>query len=268
MRPRATIRHVDAEGATELLARPGIRILDVRDEAAFRARHIDGAQNVSVMNLSSIIETTRRDTPILIYCYHGYASQEYAQIFVDFRFEEVYSLDGGFEAWESGSCRPAAGRSGRALKEWLAANGFPKGDPAGAGPDGMTPLMKAALDGRSDIVRTLLGAGADPDTRNADGNTALWFACVADAPEAAAALVEAGIAVDNRNETGATALMYAASTGKAGMVRYLLEAGADPECRTIDGFSALGMAATIECLALLSAAAKRGKARCLAGEAA
>ncbi|MBO0752428.1 MAG: hypothetical protein J2P53_09965, partial [Bradyrhizobiaceae bacterium] len=51
------------------------------------------------------IGSTRKTAPILIYCYRGNASQEYAKILCDFGFEDVLSLDGGFEAW---SRRPAA----------------------------------------------------------------------------------------------------------------------------------------------------------------
>ena len=46
-----------------------------------------------------MLSATPKDAPVLIYCYHGNASQEFAQIFSDFRFREVYSLDGGYEAW-------------------------------------------------------------------------------------------------------------------------------------------------------------------------
>ncbi len=43
--------------------------------------------------------TTPKDRPVLIYCYHGNASQVRAQTFADFRFKKVYSLDGGYESW-------------------------------------------------------------------------------------------------------------------------------------------------------------------------
>ena len=76
-------------------------LLDVRDAGSFEASHIDGARQLSSANLSAVLSDTAKGRPILIYCYHGNASREYAQIFSDFGFSEVYSLDGGYEAWRT-----------------------------------------------------------------------------------------------------------------------------------------------------------------------
>ncbi|MDV3242012.1 MAG: ankyrin repeat domain-containing protein [Methylocaldum sp.] len=69
-------------------------------------------------------------------------------------------------------------------------------------------------------------------------------------------LIERGIAVDHQNENGATCLMYAASTGKTAVVARLLAAGADTGIKTLDDFTALDMAANLDCLNLLRAAAR------------
>ncbi len=42
------------------------------------------------------------DTPVIVCCYHGISSQQAAQFLIHQGFEEVYSLDGGFEAWRKG----------------------------------------------------------------------------------------------------------------------------------------------------------------------
>ena len=34
---------------------------------------------------------------MLIYCYKGNASKTYAQMFCDFRFRNVFSVDGGYQ---------------------------------------------------------------------------------------------------------------------------------------------------------------------------
>lgn len=88
----------EAEG---LLRRDNLLILDVRDADSFRKSHIPGAQHITIGNLFPVVNGTDRRSPILIYCYHGHASREYAQIFADFRFAEVYSLNGGYEAWNA-----------------------------------------------------------------------------------------------------------------------------------------------------------------------
>ena len=85
--------------AQDLLSRDDIIILDVRDADSYRRGHIEDAQNVSMSNLSMVLQTAPKSAPVLIYCYHGNASQEYARIFSDFRFQEVYSLDDGYEGW-------------------------------------------------------------------------------------------------------------------------------------------------------------------------
>jgi thiosulfate/3-mercaptopyruvate sulfurtransferase len=99
MTARTAFRRIDVGEAQALLARDGVMLLDVRAADAFRAGSIDGARHLTMAEISAVLSATPKDTPVLIYCYRGNASQEYAQIFSDFRFREVYSLDGGYEAW-------------------------------------------------------------------------------------------------------------------------------------------------------------------------
>lgn len=217
--------------------------------------HINGARHLSVRNLSEVTSRTAKDTPILICCYHGHASREYAQIFSDFGFTEVYSLDGGYEAWRG---RPPAEVASvdETLIRWLIEQGFPPDDLNAVGANGTTPLMTASHLGNMAAVRMLLAAGVQTDARNADGNNAIWLACVGDHLDIIEALVDAGIDIDNRNDNGATALMYAASAGKPSVIDRLLALGADIAPETLDGFTALDLAATFECLALLRRASQ------------
>ncbi|MGO9674169.1 MAG: ankyrin repeat domain-containing protein [Methylocella sp.] len=265
MNQRAMFQRIGVEEARALLASGGALVLDVRNADAFLRGCIADAHNVSAANLSAVIAGAPKSAPVLIYCYHGHASQEYAQIFSDFGFSSVYSLDGGYEAW---SKHPGIETAviDETLRRWLADNGFPAQDVNAVTDNGATPLMKASHKGEKDIVRNLLGAGARLDARNADGNNALWLACVGAHPDAMEALIEAGVDIDNQNDNGATPLMYAASTGKAAIVERLLLAGADTALETLDGFSALDMAATVECLTLLRRAA-RGRGEAVAARA-
>jgi thiosulfate/3-mercaptopyruvate sulfurtransferase len=241
------------------LTKDQLLILDCRDHNAFEQAHIPGARNISISNLAAIIDATPKDQPILIYCYHGFASQEYAQIFTDFRFQEVYSLDGGFEAWRRQAEAQSATTLDDNLRDWLKTEGFPDGDLEAVVGNDTTPLMRAAHRGRIDILKELIAAGAQLDARNADGNTALWLACVDNRLDAIKVLIKAGIDIDNRNDNDATALMYASSAGKADVVALLIAAGARLDFETLDGFSALDMAATLECLTLLRAADKAAR---------
>jgi rhodanese-related sulfurtransferase len=184
----ASYNRIGHPQADALLQRSDVQVLDVRDAESYLRGHIEGAQNISTRNLGDFINATSKDAPVLVYCYHGNSSQEYAKILVQFGFSDVSSLDGGYEAWRSRPPKPAANPAAAgssdvapdpALQQWLAAQGF--------GPDGLngviwnntTPLMHASYLGDATIVRQLIAAGAPLDARNADGGNALWLACVA-----------------------------------------------------------------------------------------
>src|SRR6266496_3512141 len=146
--------------------------------APLKSLTLPARRHVSSHNLSALIGATARTRPILIYCYHGNASREYAQTFSDFGFSEVYSLDGGYEAW---CTRPTASESqmlDASLRDWLAAQQFPAAGINAVIANATTPLMKASHSGDRGIIRLLVMAGAEVNARNADGNNALWLACV------------------------------------------------------------------------------------------
>jgi SagB-type dehydrogenase family enzyme len=99
MTEEATFQRVNAEFAQELMGGGDALVLDMRDPSSYESGHIDGAEHVTEANIFHFLSGTPKDTPILIYCYHGNASQVYAKTFADFRFSKVYSLDGGYEGW-------------------------------------------------------------------------------------------------------------------------------------------------------------------------
>lgn len=243
-------------------------VLDSREAGAYAKGHLDNAVNLGCHNLDRTLLSGDKIKPVLIYCYHGNASQTYAQMFADFGFMQVYDLIGGYAAWEqhqaTKSVPSAASNMDLVLNEWLAAAGFAEdgtADPLQARISHRnTPLMKACWTGAADIVERLLDHGVDLEATNGDGNTALWLACVNGDPRIIQALVRAGINLDHQNDNGATCLMYGASASKPAVVSTLLEAGADPTIKSLDDFTALDMAASIECLQLLRRATPRSAA--------
>ncbi len=251
MKNEKVFRRIDAAAASQLLTRDQLLVLDSRDQASFDLARIASACHLSSDNLDTILLTTPKSTPVLLYCYHGNASQVYGQMFVDFGFTEVYSLDGGFEAWQQQHPQTASPQLSPQIADWLREQGYPVTHLEAVAEHGMTPLMRASKAGDSAIVAALLQAGASPHTRNGDGNHALWLACVGADLDTLDVLIRAGSALDHQNDNGATCLMYAASTGKHTVVEKLLAAGATPQLKTLDDFSALDMATTIECLQLL-----------------
>jgi ankyrin repeat protein len=92
------------------------------------------------------------------------------------------------------------------------------------GPDGMTPLMYAALYGTAADVTTWLDRGANPNARSDAGLTALMLAAL-DGSKVRALLAK-GANPNLRSENGRTALHVAAERGALDVVKQLLAAGA------------------------------------------
>jgi len=142
------------------------------------------------------------------------------------------------------------------LASFLAEHGFAPANLDATQADGrFTPLMRAAKEGRREIVTELLGLGVDGNILNADGCNALWLACYNGSHEIIEDLIKAGVDIDNQNGNGATCLMYVASNSKPDLVKLLLDKGANPELKNFDDFSALDLAASLACLKLLKKAA-------------
>jgi ankyrin repeat protein len=98
---------------------------------------------------------------------------------------------------------------------------------AGVATAARTALTWASENGRTDIAKALLAAGADMNTADKTGRTALILAVENDHTEIAHALLAAGAGVTVALENGETALMLAAAKGQTGVVQALLVAGAD-----------------------------------------
>ncbi|MGE0113744.1 MAG: ankyrin repeat domain-containing protein [Steroidobacteraceae bacterium] len=245
-------QRIDTTAARQLLPRPGLLLLDVRDHACHVQARLASALHVTRANLDSLLLGTARTRPVLIYCYHGHASQTYAQMFTDFGFAEVYSLDGGFEAWRA-ACPDLIERRPD-LAEWLEQHGFAPARHDAVIANHNTPLMHASRLGDSHIVSSLLQQGSNVNARNADGNNALWHACSNDSLAVINLLLKAGIDIDNQNNQGLTCLMHAALTDKTTIVQKLLAADANATLRTCDGRSALDMCISSECSDLLRVA--------------
>ncbi len=142
-------------------------------------------------------------------------------------------------------------RLSQATEIWLQKKGYSAENLDKQGDNGATALIAASREGAIDIVRDLLGSGANINLKNNDGNNALWFACFGNHIALIRLLVNAGIDLDNQNDNGVTVLMYAASSGKTQAVKLLLEAGANPHLKNLDDFRAIDFSSTIEILQIL-----------------
>ncbi len=105
MTSNARFQCVDAAAARTLIETGRVLVFDVRDVNSYGRGTLPNARHLSSATLSEAIFTTPKTQPVLISCYHGIASKQYAQMFTDFGFAEVYSLDGGYEAWARANTR-------------------------------------------------------------------------------------------------------------------------------------------------------------------
>ena len=92
---------------------------------------------------------------------------------------------------------------------------------------GHTDLMRAALTGDIDTVKSLIAGGADVNERNEDGRTPLMFAAINGETECAKELLQHGADVNAKANDGGTGLMLAASAGDVELIKALLARGAD-----------------------------------------
>lgn len=95
-----TFKHLQVNELAKLLETDSPVIADIRDIGSYQAGHIKGAIHLTNESLAEFIRTTDIDAPVVVCCYHGNASQQAAQFLVSQDFTNVYSLDGGFSAWQ------------------------------------------------------------------------------------------------------------------------------------------------------------------------
>ena len=91
-------RCINIDQACELIDQ-GAQVVDIRDEGSYRELHIDQAYNLNNHSLPDYLVKADFDRPLIVCCYHGISSQSAAAFLVERGFENVASLNGGFEEW-------------------------------------------------------------------------------------------------------------------------------------------------------------------------
>ena len=127
----------------------------------------------------------------------------------------------------------------KALKATGALLGWSKIDVEPRNKTDESPLMLAALDGETNLVKRLVVMGADV---NKPGWAPLHYASTRGHLDIMTYLLDQNAYIDAASPNGTTPLMMAAFYGTPSAVKLLLEAGADPMLKNTQGLSAIDFA--------------------------
>ena len=92
-------KHISVDATRQMLEGGGTQLVDIRDRQSYDNSHISGATHLDSSTVQGFIEQADPDHPVIVYCYHGNSSQGAAAFLAEKGFDEVYSMDGGFEEW-------------------------------------------------------------------------------------------------------------------------------------------------------------------------
>jgi thiosulfate sulfurtransferase len=90
---------ITIEEAREKLDKGTATFVDVRGPGSYDRAHIPGAIPITDGNIQHFIESTDKERPVIVYCYHGNSSLAAASYLLEHGFKKVYSMVGGFEGW-------------------------------------------------------------------------------------------------------------------------------------------------------------------------
>ena len=96
-------KSIESREIEDLMETGLITIIDIRDPVSFEASHLKNAKHISDTNVEEFVRDSNFDEKLLVYCYHGNASQSAAAYFEEQGFTDVYHLIGGFAAWQENS---------------------------------------------------------------------------------------------------------------------------------------------------------------------
>jgi ankyrin repeat protein len=105
--------------------------------------------------------------------------------------------------------------------------------------EGNTSLIEATLQNNNELVKLLIENGACMEAKTKEGHTALHVAATNAYVKIVQTLFHAGAIVDTRNQKLITPLMSAALSNRYWMVELLITMGADVELHDRDGETAL-----------------------------
>lgn len=92
-------KNIDAAGLQAMLARGGVRLVDVRTDAEIARGFIEGAEKLPLHLLPLRLPELDASAPTVFYCQMGGRSAQAASFAAGQGFADVYNLQGGLNAW-------------------------------------------------------------------------------------------------------------------------------------------------------------------------
>ena len=92
---------IDINNVKEMLDNNSANIVDIRDPESHAKGSIPTAINLDGQKLIDFVRQGDKNKPLVVYCYRGNSSKEAAKYLSNLGFSEVYSMVGGFEAWQA-----------------------------------------------------------------------------------------------------------------------------------------------------------------------
>ena len=96
----ATFKFISVEDTRKCINDGKTKIVDTRDPEAHAQGKIGDATRLDNNTLPAFLADTPKDTPVIVYCYKGKGSQQVAQFLCEQGYQDVFSMEGGFEAWK------------------------------------------------------------------------------------------------------------------------------------------------------------------------
>ncbi|MEN9716860.1 MAG: hypothetical protein RLZZ483_835 [Actinomycetota bacterium] len=96
-------KKVDPVEFSEVIAQPGVIILDVRTPEEFNAGHIPNAININVAdsNFSSEVSKLDKNATFAVYCRSANRSAVATNEMAELGFTDMYDMQGGIIDWEA-----------------------------------------------------------------------------------------------------------------------------------------------------------------------
>ncbi|AAP95307.1 thiosulfate sulfurtransferase [[Haemophilus] ducreyi] len=96
----AIFTEISPTTAWQLVKHENAFLADIRALAHYLDDHPSGAFHLTNDSYAEFLDLVSDEQAVIVVCYHGISSRSVAQFLVEQGFETVYSVTGGFEAWQ------------------------------------------------------------------------------------------------------------------------------------------------------------------------